>query len=154
MRKARPRQESPSVVSIIDRAGFFAEDKDVAALVREECIRPAIVSGRRVVLDFEGVVGATQSFIHALIAAVIREDGIDALEMLEFKSCAPSLKGIISIVVDYCQLDVGHDEVEPRGSREPAAKAVPNAEAPDATPNIWNGRSRRSTPTPAERQSP
>jgi hypothetical protein len=112
-------KKSASVISILARAGFFAEDKDAAATVRETCIRPAINAKKSVVLDFSGVVGATQSFVHALIAAVIREDGSNALDLLEFRGCNPSIKGVISIVVDYCQLDVAEDEAEIRERPKP-----------------------------------
>jgi hypothetical protein len=116
MSKVRSRKSNLKAISILERVGFFAEDKDVAATIREECIRPAVRAGQHVTLDFKGVVGATQSFIHALIAAVIREDGIDALNLMEFKSCGPALKGVISIVVEYCQLDVAFDDGEIRRS--------------------------------------
>jgi hypothetical protein len=114
MTKKRTSKSAPTAISVLERAGFFAEDKDIAAKVRDDSIRPAVAAGRRVILDFKDVVGATQSFIHALIAAVIRDSSSEALELLEFKSCNESIKGVISIVVEYCQLDVGDDQAEAR----------------------------------------
>ncbi|MHB2025453.1 MAG: STAS-like domain-containing protein [Elusimicrobiota bacterium] len=71
-------------IRIRDRAGAFAENKDV-------------------VLDFEGVEAVTQSFIHALISDAIRKLGSGALDHIEFKSCNDEARKIIAIVADYMQ---------------------------------------------------
>lgn len=90
-------------ISIKDHAGSFAENKDVAARLRKEDISPALSRGESVTLDFTGVDAATQSFVHALISEVLRENGIDVLDRLEFKSCNTKVRKIIEIVVDYMQ---------------------------------------------------
>ena len=81
--------------------GDFAEDKDQAASIRESSIRPALAAGKTVVVDFSGITLATQSFVHALISGVLRDQGDAALELLEFKGCVPGVKGIIETVVQY-----------------------------------------------------
>lgn len=90
-------------IGILDKAGAFAENKDVARDLRVQEIMPALKKGEEVVLDFEGVWAATQSFIHALISDVLRKYGDDALERISFKSCNGDIKKIIGIVVDYMQ---------------------------------------------------
>ena len=94
-------------ISIFDRAGAFAENKDTAREIRVEEIIPALNAGEEVVLDFEKVDAATQSFIHALISDVIRKFGSDVLDRMSFKSCNPIVKKIIGIVVDYMQEGLG-----------------------------------------------
>lgn len=94
-------------ISIFKRAGAFAENKDTARDIRVKEILPALSGGEEVVLDFEKVEAATQSFIHALISDVIRKFGGDALERMSFKSCSPVVKKIIGIVVDYMQEGLG-----------------------------------------------
>jgi len=94
-------------ISIFVRAGAFAENKDTAREIRVKEIIPALNSGQDVVLDFEKVEAATQSFVHALISDVIRKFGSDALERMSFKSCSPVAKKIIGIVVDYMQEGTG-----------------------------------------------
>ena len=94
-------------ISIFDKAGAFAENKDVARDIRVNGIIPALTGDEEVVLDFEKVEAATQSFVHALISDVIRKFGSDALERMSFKSCNPVVKKIIGIVVDYMQEGLG-----------------------------------------------
>ena len=94
-------------ISIFDRAGAFAENKDTAKDIRVNGIFPALNAGEDIVLDFEKVDAATQSFIHALISDVIRKLGSDALDRISFRSCSPTVKKIIGIVVDYMQEGLG-----------------------------------------------
>lgn len=100
------------LITIFDRAGAFAENKDTARDIRLQEIMPAIESGEDVVLDFGRVDAATQSFVHALISDVLRKFGNDVLDRMSFKSCNETVKKIIGIVVDYMQEGLG-DENEP-----------------------------------------
>jgi hypothetical protein len=92
------------IVRILGRSGIFAEDKDVAAGIREKEIRTALMKGEKVRLDFRGVDGATQSFVHAMISELIRTQGPNVLERIEFKGCIPTVRSVIEIVVEYSQL--------------------------------------------------
>ena len=85
--------------------GGFAEDKDKAKQIRQSILWPRIKSGQSTTLDFSGVEDATQSFIHALISELIRETHGEALDLIYFKNCSPTVKNIINIVVDYMQED-------------------------------------------------
>jgi hypothetical protein len=89
-------------MKVVTRTGSFAGDKDAAATIREEYVRPELAKGADVVLDFDGVDLATQSFIHALIAAVVRENP-DNLDHLAFKNCNENVQSLIEIVVEYAQ---------------------------------------------------
>ena len=93
-------------MKIVQKTSDFAGDKDVAAEIREDYIKPTLARGKNVVLDFAGVDLATQSFVHAMIAAVVRQDP-GALQKIDFKNCNESIKSIIEIVVEYAQ-----DEIE------------------------------------------
>lgn len=90
-------------IGIHRRAGAFAENKDVARELRLKEILPALEAGEGVVLDFNRVEAATQSFIHALISDLLRKHGGAVLDRIEFKSCNDTVKKIITIVVDYMQ---------------------------------------------------
>lgn len=83
--------------------GDFAENKDTASTIRIEKILPALQAGEKVVLDFEGVDAATQSFIHALISDPIRRYGGEALDFVLFRNCDENVKKVIEIVVEYMQ---------------------------------------------------
>jgi len=93
-------------IVLLPLVGGFAENKDIARDIRLREIMPALKKGETLVLDFEGVTGATQSFIHSLLSDVIREFGPQILESIDFKSCVPHVKEIIEIVVDYMQVVV------------------------------------------------
>jgi len=97
-------------IVLFDRVGAFAENKDIARDIRTREILPALEKNEEVVLDFEGVGAATQSFIHALISDVLRKRGNDALDHIVFKSCNDTIKQIINIVVDYMQEGQGTDD--------------------------------------------
>lgn len=90
-------------IKIFKQVGSFAENKDIARDIRLNKLNPALEKRKRIVLDFEKVEGATQSFIHALISDLIRKYGNDVLDSIQFKSCNESIKGIITIVIDYMQ---------------------------------------------------
>lgn len=90
-------------ISIFERVGSFAENKDVAREIRIQEILPALENNQEVALDFEKVEAATQSFVHALISDILRKHGNDILDRLLFKSCNENIKQIINIVCDYMQ---------------------------------------------------
>ena len=89
-------------MKIYASTGPFAGDKDAATYIRITYVRRALERGEPVVLDFDNVRLATQSFIHALIADVVRSDPT-TLDQIEFKNCNPEIQAIIEIVVSYAQ---------------------------------------------------
>ncbi len=94
---------------IEDLAGSFAENKDIAARLREKNILPALAEGKCIHLDFNGVSLSTQSFVHALISEALRQNGEQALELLEFSGCNDAIRGIIETVVQYVLETVADD---------------------------------------------
>ena len=91
------------VIKMRKSAGDFAENKDVAKRLRIEQIMPALSRGQEVIVDFDGVNGATQSFIHALISDPIRQFRTTAFDNLVYKNASPDIREIISIVYRYMQ---------------------------------------------------
>jgi hypothetical protein len=90
-------------IKIKKLAGTFAENKDRARDIRLTKIIPALDKKETIILDFAGVDGATQSFVHALISDIIRKYGAEVLERISFKNCNETVKKIINIVVEYMQ---------------------------------------------------
>ncbi len=84
----------------------FAENKDLARDLRINEIAPALKNGKVVILDFGGVQAVTQSFIHALLSGLFREQGAVVLDKIKFKNCNENVKKIIEIVVEYLQESV------------------------------------------------
>lgn len=106
-------------IPIRTSTGAFAEDKDLAASLRESQVRPTLKAGHRVVFDFKGVTLTTQSFVHALISDVLRSEGESALDKMVFEKCSSGVKGIVQTVVQYTL-----ESVEPE-SEDEGAKAAP-----------------------------
>lgn len=90
-------------IKIRKYAGDFGENKDAARDIRINYIMPVLKKGETVKLDFEGMSGATQSFVHALISEAIREYGDDVYDRLLFVNCSDVVKEIVGIVADYMQ---------------------------------------------------
>ena len=87
-------------VDIKKEAGAFAENKDVAARLRDDSVLPTLRRAEETTIDFTGVEGATQSFVHALISEALREFGPDVLDHIVFKGCNETVRQIITIVID------------------------------------------------------
>jgi hypothetical protein len=102
------------IVDILQKAGDFAEDKDLAAEIRRITIQPEVSNHHTVTLDFSGVNLVTQSFIHALIADVLRTNGERALKHIIFKGCSVGVRGIIETVVQY-SLETADEDGNRRG---------------------------------------
>lgn len=98
-----------TVVRLMERVGDFAGDKDAAAEIRENELKPALRAGDSVELDFDGVELATQSFIHALISELVRSQDLEALELITFLNCTPTVRELIEIVVEYSQENTADD---------------------------------------------
>jgi hypothetical protein len=79
----------------------FAEDKDAAKQLRRQLIMPALAEEKKVILDFSAVTSSTQSFVHALVGEPLQKMGEPVLEKIEFRSCAPQIKSLVKLVVDY-----------------------------------------------------
>ncbi len=96
-------------MKIYASTGPFAGDKDSAAYIRETYLRRGLARDESLVLDFDNVESATQSFVHALIAALVRDDP-SCLDSIEFKNCNAQVRGIIEIVVEYAQASWDDDD--------------------------------------------
>lgn len=90
-------------IKLLPKIGVFAENKDIARDIRVNELIPLLEKGEVVVLDFQGIDGTTQSFVHALISDLIRKFGIEVLDKVLFKNCTKNVQKIIKIVVDYMQ---------------------------------------------------
>ena len=91
------------IIRMRKRIGEFAENKDIAKDLRIKKIMPFLLNGDEIIMDFDGVKGATQSFIHALISDPIRKFKEVAFSNLIYKNTNDEIKEIISIVYRYMQ---------------------------------------------------
>lgn len=91
------------IIRIFPLAGSFAENKDIAQKLRLQGLLPALSQDKIIILDFTGVTGVTQSFIHALISDGIRQYNSRFFDLVTFRHCSPVVQKIITIVTDYMQ---------------------------------------------------
>jgi hypothetical protein len=115
------------VLRLVNYVGDFAEDKDWAAVFREDAIRPVLARGDNIILDFDGITLTTQSFVHALISDLLRSEGEGALDKIEFKNCVAGVKGIVETVVQYSLETMDYEEVE---STQKSSKRSSNKKKP------------------------
>lgn len=101
-----------TIIKIKNLVGGFAENKDVAKDLRITKIMPTLADGREVVLDFSGVSGTTQSFIHALISEPIRRFRDVALDKISYKNCSDVVKEVIKTVSEYMQESLDSENYE------------------------------------------
>ena len=90
-------------IDMYKKFGNFAEDKDKARDLRLKTLIPEIEKKNLIILDFNGVNDATQSFLHALLSDIIRKKGINSLDFIDFKNCNPTIQTIVTIVINYMQ---------------------------------------------------
>jgi hypothetical protein len=95
----------------------IAEEKEVARLIREDIIKPALREGEEVVIDFNKTEITTQSFIHVLLAEPICRFGEKAVDLLVFKNCTEQIKQIITTVIEYTfmAIEEGGDPLQEPG---------------------------------------
>jgi hypothetical protein len=101
-----------TLIKVKDLVGDFAENKDVAKELRVSKIIPTLMNDKEVVLDFSGVSGTTQSFIHALISEPIRLFRDVALEKIYYKNCSNVVKEVIKTVSEYMQESLDSEDYE------------------------------------------
>lgn len=94
---AQPPDEIGPVHSV--RVAEFLEDVGRAAAVRDGEIRPRVLAGESLVLDFGGARFVTQSFAHALLYDVFKIPG--SLGKLMFVNCSGSTVQAIRTVAAY-----------------------------------------------------
>lgn len=91
----------PEIIKLPAGIRGFVDDKDEAKRIRVQTILPLAKKKSAIVIDFASVKYSTQSFIHALVGEVLQKYGESALEHMEFRNCAPQVKSLVRLVVDY-----------------------------------------------------
>ena len=93
-------------IKMLDLTGEFAENKDIAKDIRINQLLPALENNRAITFDFDGVKGATQSFIHALISDALRKFPDVVYDNVFYKNTNEEIQKIITIVYRYMQESV------------------------------------------------
>lgn len=88
---------------VVVKIGEFEENVEEAARVRDTLIEPTLSSGKMVVLDFQGIRFATQSFVHALVYKILR-DSTHVASGLSIANCTDSTREAILAVAGYARV--------------------------------------------------
>ena len=54
------------IIKMNEKINGYGENKDIAKNIRQAIILPSLEKLETITIDFEGITGVTQSFIHAL----------------------------------------------------------------------------------------
>lgn len=100
------------IIKLQPVVGSFAENKEKAKELRITKIIPALQQDQKITLDFLGVEGATQSFIHALISDPIRYYRETAYDNLYYKNINEDIQEIVSTVYRYMQESLDGGEID------------------------------------------
>lgn len=97
-------EEDPEIEEAVNIRVFeFEEDVDEAARIREELIFPALQDNGLVILHFDGIRAATQSFAHALMYRIIR-DGRNLEMSLVISGADAATREAIKVVAAYAKV--------------------------------------------------
>lgn len=97
-------EEVPDISDLtVVHVAQFEENVDEAARIRDNIILPSINGGKMIVLDFQKVRFATQSFVHALMYKVIR-DGQQIGATLSIANCTNSTREAVMAVAAYAKV--------------------------------------------------
>lgn len=97
-------EEVPEIEElVVVKVSQFEEDVEEASRIRDNIVLPSINSGKLVVLDFDKVRFATQSFVHALMYKVIR-DGQQIGATLSIANCTNSTREAVMAVAAYAKV--------------------------------------------------
>ena len=91
------------IIKMSELIGEFAENKDIAKDIRTNRLLPALENNQAITFDFDGVKGATQSFIHALISDALRKFPDIVYDNVFYKNANEEIQKIITIVYHYMQ---------------------------------------------------
>lgn len=86
-----------------ERINGYGENKDIAKEIRQNIILPALKRSEDIIIDFDGITGVTQSFIHALLADPIRQYPDEVFDRITFKNCNDMVRVIVETVEEYMQ---------------------------------------------------
>lgn len=93
-------QEETYYCNFTNIFGPFAEDKEAAIKHRDRKLIPAINEGKKLVLDFEGVLSSPHSFLSALLATPIKKLGMDSFKKIRILNASPEIRETIDYILD------------------------------------------------------
>jgi hypothetical protein len=80
--------------------GTHLGDGEKAARIRLTRLQSGAALGLPMTLDFTGVRSVNSSFMNALLAGLVEEHGMSAVDRLTFKGCNPAVRVLVEAAID------------------------------------------------------
>lgn len=107
--KTRAETEGTFYLSVSNYFGSYPEDKSAAIKFRDTSLLPAISQGKKVLLDFDGVISSPHSFLNALLATPIKRLGMAAYRRIKVVNAQPDIRETIDFILEDNTSDVSED---------------------------------------------
>lgn len=98
--KSKAEEEGTFYLSISNYFGPYPEDKSAAIKYRDHALIPAIDQGKKVLLDFDGVISSPHSFLNALLATPIKRIGMNAYRRIKVVNARPDIRETIDFILE------------------------------------------------------
>ena len=96
----KPDQPDDFYISLKNYFGAYAEDKDLAKKIRDKYLLPALAKNKKLTIDFEDVIFATDSVLNAMLATPIHQLGLSAFRKIKVINVAPDIRVILDFIFD------------------------------------------------------
>lgn len=93
-------EDNKHYLSVFNYFGKNADDKDAAIRYRDRHLLGAVDAGKVLILDFDGVMTSTHSFLNALLASPIRRMGMNAFKRIKIVRAASDIRETLDYVLD------------------------------------------------------
>jgi hypothetical protein len=94
-------KESTFSISMEVVFGQYAEDKELAISYRDRYLLPAVISGKRIELDFRNIKTAPHSFLNALLATPVQRLGVKAYQKIRIRNAAGIVHEIFNTILEH-----------------------------------------------------
>lgn len=98
--QSKAESEGTFYLSIANYFGPYPEDKSAAIKYRDSTLLSEVDSGKKVLLDFDGVVSSPHSFLNALLATPIKRLGMSAYKRIKVINALPDIRETIDFILD------------------------------------------------------
>lgn len=98
--KSKADNEGTFYVHVTNHFGPYPEDKSAAIKYRDRMLLPEVESGKKVLLDFEGVVSSPHSFLNALLATPIKRLGMSSFKRIKVINAKPDIRETIDFILE------------------------------------------------------
>jgi hypothetical protein len=90
-------------ISLADQPDTFLVGSENALEIRQKKLKPALLSGKSVAIDFGNVRGTSQSWMNVLLMGTLLDCGVDKLRLIHFNHCNDLVKELITFSVQKAQ---------------------------------------------------